>query len=408
MLKISNLREYLLIPITGEDTPALITELKRLEWIFIICRCIWIPIIFILAWLHNPLSEYSMIAIGLSLVSINAIACFFNIKIRNLHLQRLLSIIMLAIDILVTWGVIFLFVNDFYTAAYACFVYIIIEGAIRFGLIGSLSMLLVFILGLYTAYVFRDWQFGIRFSTSGFIYWTALMFIVSISLGIIVNEWKRQHRQSKRLLKERTLLSERHRIAQDLHDSVLKTLQGLTFEAHTLKKETTSSSLKKRAQYIEEVCSNTSREIRELIFDLNCEKTTLIGALIEEMLKEWGMKTKITHEFILSGQDIALEAKLTKHISNIISEALSNIRQHSSAHSVSISMEASNDNLLSIEVRDNGCGIKCKIDELHLFVEEGKLGIAGMKERVESLGGKFSLKSDESGTQLYFQIPVSK
>ena len=54
---------------------------------------------------------------------------------------------MLCVDAVITSGVILQFVEDFNTAGYAVFAYIIIEAAIRFELVGSLSALVFFFLG---------------------------------------------------------------------------------------------------------------------------------------------------------------------------------------------------------------------------------------------------------------------
>ncbi len=60
----------------------------------------------------------------------------------------------------------------------------------------------------------------------------------------------------------------------------------------------------------------------------------------------------------------------------------------------------------NIEIGDNGHGIGSSTDELDNFVAEGKLGIAGMKERVELLGGCFYVASDPSGTRIGLSIPL--
>ena len=404
-LKVKKLINYLLIPLTAYDGQAFIAELKRLEWIFVGIRWLWVPVILVLAWMHHPISRDVMIASSVIIAVCNIFVCLFNIKIKKLRLQRLLGVAMLTIDMVIAWSVIFLFVNDFYTAAYASFAYVIIEGSMRFGLIGSTSTMLSFTLGLYAAYMFRDWQYGIRFSTSGFVYWNTLMLIIATSMGIAVNEWKRQQWQKEHFIKEKVLISERHRIARDLHDTVLKTLQGLIFEARGLAKSTSHASTKETAQYIEEVCSQTSKEIRELIFDLRIEGVGAIGLATQKLLEEWSNKTGIEGEFRLLGQDKELNNRIIMNISAIVSEALINIKNHARASHVYITIKISEGDL-SLEIKDDGCGIKDSLDELYKYVDQGKLGIASIKERTESLGGSFTINSDSNGTLLYLQIPI--
>jgi len=400
------LGSYLIIPAQSDQPEPYLHELKRLEWIFIAVRWIWVPIVFLMAWLHHPAQADMMIALGVALGFCNIVACLLNIRIKKPSAQRALGMAMLAIDTLLAWGIILVFIRDFYTAAYAGFVYIILEAAVRFGITGSLSMALVFILGLYGAFLYREAAFGVRFSTSGYAFWTALMTIVSVAVGMIVHEGRRQRRQSELYLKENTLLSERHRIARDLHDTVLKTLQGLSLEARTLGNKMPST--KETAQYIEEVCSRTSREIREVIFDLRSENVEEdIGSQISRMLDEWSKTTGISGESNLFGQDIALPPETVRQLRNIVSEALTNIKRHAGASRVQVNLDISHE-ALNIEIRDNGRGIGRNADELQSFVSEGKLGIAGMKERVELLGGVFSLSGDRTGTVVKFSIPAKQ
>jgi len=202
------------------------------------------------------------------------------------------------------------------------------------------------------------------------------------------------------------LLSERQRMARELHDTVLKTLQGLSLEARALGNRTaTTTSVKETAQYIEEVCSRTSREIREVIFDLRSENVkTSIGSQISRMLDEWRKNTGISGDFSLYGQDVVMPPEPARQIRNIVSEALTNIQRHASASHVEIVMKASASEL-NIEIIDDGRGLSRGVDDLYTYVAEGKLGIAGMKERVELLGGGFFMDSNRSGARVSFHIP---
>ena len=104
----------------------------------------------------------------------------------------MLGIVMLSIDAIIASGVILQFVEDFNTAAYAVFAYIIIQAAIRFELVGSLSALMFFILGLCGAYLYRKAVYDLPFSYTGYAYWTTLMAVIAISIGIIVRIIKHQ------------------------------------------------------------------------------------------------------------------------------------------------------------------------------------------------------------------------
>jgi signal transduction histidine kinase len=409
-MKLRDLGSYLIIPEQVDQPERYLHEMKRLEWIFIAVRWVWVPIVFLMAWLHHPAQTDLMMVLGGVLGFCNIVACLLNIRIKTPHPQHALGLTMLIVDTLLAWGVILLFVRDFYTAAYAGFVYIILEAAIRFGLTGSLSAAGLFVLALYGAFLYREAAFDVRFSVSGYVFWTVLMAIVALAAGAIVHEGKRQRALSERRLRENALLTERHRIARELHDTVLKTLQGLSLEARALGSRTGTPvpSVKETADYIAEVCSRTGREIREVIFDLRSENIKGgIGSQISGMLDEWSKNTGIAADFDLSGEDVMLPPEPARQVRNIVTEVLTNIQRHASASHVSIVINISSGEM-DIEIRDNGLGIGHIIDDLHVFVAEGKLGIAGMKERVELLGGRLSLSSDRGGTVINLHVPVSQ
>jgi len=312
---------------------------------------------------------------------------------------------MLTIDTIIAWGLILLFVSDFYTAAYAGFLFVVIEGTIRYGLVGSLTMAAIFAVGLFGAYIFRDAVYGVRFSYSGYAFWTVLMFLVSVPVGFIVDEGRRQRRLSEFHLKEKTLLEERQRIARDLHDNVIKTLHGLALETRVLEmKAGGEPDLGEAAHYIGEVCQRTSREIRDVILDLRSEDgNDGIASAVSRMVNEWGSRTGIAVEFNLMGKDINLAFEIARHLRNIISEALTNIERHAGASKVAANINVEGD-LLSLEISDNGRGLS-DVKRLDTYVAEGKLGLAGIRERAELLGGRFHIESD-GGTRLKIEIPL--
>jgi signal transduction histidine kinase len=407
-MNLKELGSYLIVLARTDRPERYMRELKRLEWIFIAVKWVWVPLVLLLAWLHRPAETPLMLLLGGALACSNIIASVLNTRIRTPAAQRALGMSMLAVDTIMAWGVILIFVGDFYTAAYAGFIYIVLEAAVRYGIVGSLAMALVFILGLWGAYLYREAAFGVRFSVSGYVFWTVLMTIVALPVGIIVNEGRRQRRRGEAYLRENTLLAERHRIARDLHDTVLKTLQGLALEARALGSRAASPAVKETAAYIEEVCARTGREIREVIFDLRGEgAATGIGARISRMLDAWSQAAGVPVDFSLSGDDTALPPETARQIDNVVSEALNNVQRHAAASRVCVTVRLSAGEL-DVEISDNGRGTGRDTADLQALVAEGRLGIAGMKERVELLEGKFRLDSSQNGTSVRFNVPVPR
>ncbi len=222
-------------PMTGQSLNQPLTtqkdvqlrEVKRLEWIFIGIRWLWVAILIVMLALHHPESRMVVLVLTGILALLNAGGNFVNIKIKTLRLQLTLGIAMLSIDALIASGVILQFVGDFNTAAYAVFAYIIAEAAIRFDLIGSLSALMFFILGLYGAFLYRKVIYDLPFSYTGYAYWTALMSVIAVSIGTAVRVAKSQRQRNERNLMEITRILEQQRIAHEVNVKNIAELESM-------------------------------------------------------------------------------------------------------------------------------------------------------------------------------------
>ncbi|ADJ26774.1 integral membrane sensor signal transduction histidine kinase [Dehalogenimonas lykanthroporepellens BL-DC-9] len=392
---------------SGELTTGRLYEMKRLEWLFIGARWLWVPALFLLAGMHEPSPNYAIIGIGLGLAIVNGAAMVINRNLATHEDYRKLGVASLTVDTFTAWALILLFVSDFYTAAYAGFLFVVIEGTIRYGLKGSLIMTGVFAVGLLGAYAFRDAVYDVRFSYSGYTFWTLLIFLIALPVGFIVDEGRRQRRRSESYLKDKTLLEERQRIARDMHDNVLKTLHGLALETKVLERKLGDGepAISEAVSYIGDVCRRTSREVRDVILDLRHETVDEgIATLISGIAGQWGARTGTAVEFESAGDDRVLPAETAHQLRNIVSEALTNVERHAAASMVTVNLKLTGDSL-SLEISDNGRGLDGVVN-LDEFVAAGKLGLAGIRERVELLGGRFQVESSGNGTMLLVEIPL--
>ncbi len=221
------LRRYLSPDTAADQATYQLKEAKRLEWAFIAMRWLWVGFLFLMASLHHPTSPGVVLALAWVLALLNAGACLLNVRIGSPRAQHWLGLGLLAVDTLVAAGVISQFVYDFYTAAYAVFAYLIVEAALRFGLAGSLGMALFFVVGLYGAYVYRRAAYGVRFSYSGYAFWTSFMAILALAVGLIVSEGRRQRRLRERYQEENARLMERQRLAREINSRNLAELERL-------------------------------------------------------------------------------------------------------------------------------------------------------------------------------------
>ena len=213
-------------PLTTQKD-AQLREAKRLEWIFIGIRWLWVALLLVMLALHHPESRMVVLVLAGIFALLNAGGTFVNTKIKTLRLQFILGIVMLSIDALIASGVILQFAGDSGTAAYAVFAYIIAEAAIRFELIGSLSALMFFILALYGAFSYRKAAYDIPFSYTGYAFWTSLMAVIAVSIGTVVRVAKTQRQRSERYLTEITRVLEQQRIAHEINVKNIAELESM-------------------------------------------------------------------------------------------------------------------------------------------------------------------------------------
>jgi len=100
--------------------------------------------------------------------------------------------------------------------------------------------------------------------------------------------------------------------------------------------------------------------------------------------------------------DCTLSPNIETNVYRIVQEAVANALKHSKADKIEVSVENKNNSLL-LSIRDNGIGFKVE----KYSIDNNKLGIINMEERVNLLGGKFHIESNiGQGTSVEVEIPI--
>jgi two-component system, NarL family, sensor histidine kinase DegS len=203
--------------------------------------------------------------------------------------------------------------------------------------------------------------------------------------------------------------NERKRIAQELHDETIQTLLLILGYAETLKSPDGSPdpAIKDNAEKIRETTINAVENLRRICLDLRpsiLDHLGLIAALrwlVDNLNKESSIKAHIT----IAGKERKLPPQVESSIFRIVQEALNNIRRHAGAKNAMVTAEFS-DTLFKLSVFDDGHGFQVPRD-LSWLTQEGSLGLIGMQQRINSLGGAFQIHSTPGeGTLLSFQLAL--
>ncbi len=200
---------------------------------------------------------------------------------------------------------------------------------------------------------------------------------------------------------------ERKRIARELHD---ETLQNLIVISRQLEKITSSEALWEESletvRGLKKQIEAAVQEIRRFSHDLRPSVLDDLGLLPAlEILAEDLEKQGIITTFQALGEARRLSPEAEVMLFRIAQEATRNIWRHSEASKAEMSIEFF-DSRLKMTIKDNGKGFQLP-HSLGDQASMGKMGLAGMQERVRLLGGTLSLDSHlNNGTIITVEVRI--
>ncbi|MBU4489129.1 MAG: response regulator [Actinobacteria bacterium] len=202
--------------------------------------------------------------------------------------------------------------------------------------------------------------------------------------------------------------TERRRLAGELHDSVVQSLVGLSYQLQAVKKkippESDESEVLPVLNLLEEQLNESIKELRDLLLGLRPPMLDDMGLLsaIETRLKNFGIKNGIQTSFQPPEELPPLSKDAQINLYRTIQETLNNVEKHAKASHVTIEVETTPQKLF-ISIRDDGKGFSVRDNR----EKQRRLGIAYMRERIELLGGSFKIRSEPGrGTVVSLKLPM--
>lgn len=204
---------------------------------------------------------------------------------------------------------------------------------------------------------------------------------------------------------------ERRRIARELHDQYAQALTALSMGIEVTERALTDEQAPFKAQ-LESVKALTARTLDQtydLIFDLRptiLDDLGLVPAVrwyAESRLQPLGVSVHLDAE----GLHRRLSPELETACYRVVQEALLNVAKHARARQVRIRL-AVQDGWLQGLVEDDGQGFDLKVVRRSSAGGRG-MGLLGMQERVELLGGRLHIQSTPGqGTRVQISIPIGE
>jgi len=221
--------------------------------------------------------------------------------------------------------------------------------------------------------------------------------------------------QEQLRLLSRQLLSaqeeERKMISRELHDQIAQTLTGINIQLATLKAEAMvnvkglQKKITRTQRMVEksvDIVHRFARELRPTVLD----DLGLIPAL-HSFMKGFTRRTGIHIHFTTfsSGKIEQLNNATRTVFYRIAQEALTNVARHAQASRVEVNFEKL-PNAICLKIKDNGKSFQAQ--RVMHSKRNTRLGLIGMRERLEMVGGNFSVESAPGkGTTVRAQIPLA-
>ncbi len=221
-----------------------------------------------------------------------------------------------------------------------------------------------------------------------------------------------QKEQARRELLRRVFTAqeeERKRISRELHDETCQILTGLSYALDDAAETTATPEFKPQLERMHALAATALEEIQRIILDLRptmLDHLGLIPALrwyAESRFDALGIRLTLRQV----GQPRRLPPAVETALFRVTQEAINNIACHSNATRATFVFEFDSGGI-QVWIEDDGAGF----DLATVFrATDGKrgLGLMGMEERMNAVGGQFSLRSAPGvGTTIHLSVPVTE
>jgi signal transduction histidine kinase len=222
--------------------------------------------------------------------------------------------------------------------------------------------------------------------------------------GRDITERERLERDLRRQAAEIASSTERAHLARELHDSVTQALFSMTLETRSIELllERDPAAVTGRLAALRDLQRDALSEMRSLIFELrpsSLEQDGLVHALrahaaaVEGRI---GLPVRID-----SGLEQRLPIEIEESLFRVAQEALHNIVKHAAAREVRVAVEPTGEGVC-LRISDDGRGFDASV------TNAGHIGLAGMRARIERIGGVLSIESEPgTGTSIEARVPVA-
>lgn len=197
---------------------------------------------------------------------------------------------------------------------------------------------------------------------------------------------------------EMAVISDRDRIARDLHDVVIQRLFATGLHLQSIRAAAPNDELRERIDKSVKDLDQTIRDIRSTIFELRTRPRNSVRADVREVVQEVAPRLGFLPSVEMTGPvDTSLDLQIQQQMVSVLREALGNVARHAQATEASVELQVTATHL-RLRVTDDGVGIP---------EDRTEYGLRNARRRAALLGGNLDLwPNDPSGTIFVWSVPL--
>ena len=208
----------------------------------------------------------------------------------------------------------------------------------------------------------------------------------------------------------RLIEKERQRLGRELHTGVGQSLAAIRLQLEVIdtKLENPPDPVGQALQRISTLASSALEQVRTISHRLHPPEWQRLGmaSALEQLWNISGIPQKFDAEIRIQSLPLEPDLDVKVFLYRAAQEALSNLTRHSKATHVTMSLAVRGARLV-LTFQDDGVGF----DVARVFSAPADLaagiGLRSIADEAESLGGKFSIHSSASGTQMEISVPFT-
>jgi signal transduction histidine kinase len=226
--------------------------------------------------------------------------------------------------------------------------------------------------------------------------------------------WRARHRlkeqAQRRAMAEAefsAILSERNRVAREIHDTLAQGLAATSVHLRLAKKLANSdpAALQHHLEVSQELVRDSLEEARNSIWNMRSQvlETGDLASALQGILKQMADGAELKTFFEVKGRARRLAPVLENNLLRVGQEAITNAFKHAQAGEVRVTLEFG-ERHFQLQVQDNGRGF----DPQKPAQRNGSFGLVGLQERATELQGELHIRSAPGqGTEVKLRVPLT-